>query len=402
MQKDNNNIMYPYKLFFNDCIWEKNKIIFPASNCNAICKTDIATGETVVIGSANEKKDWMLYFGIYKWKEYLVLPSRNARLGMHLFNTKANEWSYIVIEESKKNWLNFREEDVFEYNEYLYIFSLQLVILKVNVEKKSIDYLFYPDIEPDADRRGEITSIDHTIYLPLKHDKKIYKFDLSIEQWVILEINTELGGIDTLCYDGNLFWMSGMGKMICSWDEKNNECISYKEFPETFKKLVSRDGEDGWWFCKSIMYKQIVYFVPCDANMMIVFDTKNGEAKEFFIADEWEEKEDPRIGRFSTVKYMGAKKKNNILMLLSNKNKNLIFIDMEKQTYKKMEMKLKSEAEIDKIIAATPVMREGIASLQKWMRYLISQEQKTEINGKGQKKDVGREIYSYVTCGEKG
>lgn len=372
--KKDDDVMYPYKMFFYDCIWEEDKIIYPASNCNAICETNIATGETTVIGSANEQKERLLFYGIYKWREYLILPGRNARPALNLFNTKTNEWSYIVIEENKKNWLNFREEDVFEYDGYLYIFSLQLGILKVNLEEKNVEYLFYPDIKPDDDRHGEITFIDNMVYIPLKHDKKIYKFDLSTAQWMILEVNTELRGIDTLCYDGNLFWMSGVGKMICSWDEKNNVGVSYKRFPQRYKKLVNRAGEEGWWFCKSIIYNRIVYFVPCDANMMLTFNTENGEAKEFYIADEWEEKEDMRIGRFSSVKYMGAKRQNKILMMLSNKNKNLIFIDMEKRTNKKIEMKLKSEAEVNKLLATTSVIKEGPISLQKWLKYLSGQE----------------------------
>ena len=54
--------LYPYKLFFHDCIWEDNKIIYPASNCNAICETDISTGETIVIGRADEAKELLLFF----------------------------------------------------------------------------------------------------------------------------------------------------------------------------------------------------------------------------------------------------------------------------------------------------------------------------------------------------
>ena len=56
MQQQKDDVLYPYKLFFYDCIWEGNKIIYPASNCNAICETDILTGEIDVIGIVDEKK----------------------------------------------------------------------------------------------------------------------------------------------------------------------------------------------------------------------------------------------------------------------------------------------------------------------------------------------------------
>lgn len=68
--------------------------------------------------------------------------------------------------------------------------------------------------------------------------------------------------------------------------------------------------------------------------MVIEFDIENCEGKELFIEDEWEE--DMRAGRFSTVKYMGTKSKDNILMMLSNKNKNLILVDMETKRIRKI------------------------------------------------------------------
>lgn len=63
--------LYPYKLFFHDCIWEDNKIIYPASNCNAICETDISTGETIVIGRADEAKELLLFLEFINGKNAL-------------------------------------------------------------------------------------------------------------------------------------------------------------------------------------------------------------------------------------------------------------------------------------------------------------------------------------------
>lgn len=395
MQKQNEvDVGYPYKLFFYDWIWEENKIIYSASNCSAICETDIVTGDTIVLGKACEKKETHLFNGIYKWREYLIMPSWNARAALHLLNLETKEWSYITVDESRKEWLNFRGENVFEYNGYLYIFPFPLTVLKVDMEKKNIDYLFYPDIQPEADMRGEITSIEHIIYIPIKHKNKIYKFDLTTERWEIIEVNTELKGIDTLCYDGSLFWMTGIGQMICAWDEKKNESVSYKEFPKRFGKLVIRKGEEGFWFNSSIVYGDSVYFVPSDANMIIVFDCKNGEANELFIEDEWEKEQDTRVGRFSPVKYMGSKKKDNILMLMSNKNKNLIFINLETNKINKTEIKLCAQTEINKLILGTTVMYEGMVNLNTWLNYIGDVGQEHTIKNEIKEGIRGKTIYS--------
>lgn len=185
----------------------------------------------------------MLFYGIYKLKKYLLLPSRNARTALHLFNLDTKELSYINIEESKKELLNFREENVFEYDDFLYIFPFSLTVMKVQIKTKSIEYLFYPDMNSEEDIRGEITYIGNMIYIPIKHKNIIFKFDLTTEQWEIIEVNTELKVIDTLCFDGKLFWMTGIGQMICSWDEENNISVSYHKFPQRFKRLVNRKGE---------------------------------------------------------------------------------------------------------------------------------------------------------------
>lgn len=390
---NNDDVGYQYKLFFHDCIWEDNRIIYPASNCSAICQTDMTTGETKVIGTVDEEKETMLFYGAYKWKEYLILPSRNARTALSLFNMKTNEWSYIIIDETKKNWLNFREENVFEMNGYFYIFSFSLVVLKVDMEKKSVDYLFYPDIEPDDDRRGEITYIDNTVFIPVKHDNKIYKFDLNTEQWEVIEVNTELKGIDTLCFDGRLFWLTGIGQMICSWNEKDNTSICYKNFPHKFKKLVDRSGEEGFWFNSSIAYDNSIYFIPCDANMIIEFDIKNGKANEFFIEDEWEEEEDTRIGRFSTIKYMGAKKKDNMLMMLSNKNKNLILIDLQTKKISKVELNLNIENGVDKIISGKQILLEGTVKLNAWLNCVNISRHQCDKGNQFQIEAIGTKIY---------
>lgn len=393
-QKNRYDAGYPYKLFFYDFIWEKDKILYPASNCNALCETNIITGETIVIGRAEEEKEKLLFHGIYKWKNYLILPGRDARCAISLFNLEKGEWSYINIDEDKREWLDFRETDVFEYNGYLYAFSSQLVVLKINIENKNIKFLFYPNIKSDEDMKGEITIIDNMIYIPIRHNNKIYKFDLSTEQWEVITVNTELKGIDTLCFDGELFWMTGVGRMICAWDEKKNMSIYFNKFPLKFKKLVNREDEQGFWFNSSIAYGNSIYFIPCDANMVIEFDIEHSEINEFLIKDEWEEKEDIREGRFSAIKYMGAKKKDNIIMMLSNKNKNLILIDMLSKKVTKTELKLSIREGFVKLIPTTLVIYEGMMKFKTWLEYVSVFGQDHKMKSGSQEESIGGKIYS--------
>ena len=396
-QKDRETAEYPYKWFFYDCLWHESKIVFSDSNSNALCETDIMTGSTRIVGIANEEEERLLFHGIYKWKEYLVLSGRNAKPGIHLFNLANSEWSYIAVEDSRKEWINFREEGVFEYCGCLYIFPFSLVVLKVDIEKRCIDYIFYPDMKPEDDCRGEIVRVDDTIYIPLKHGVSLHKFDLTSEQWEVLEVHTDLKGIDTLCYDGSQFWLSGVGEMICAWNEEENISVSYQNFPQGFCKLGTIDEcavrkEDGWWFGRSFLYGKSIFFVPNDANMLVEFDIEKQEMKELPIEGEEETKESLRkTGRFSTIKYMGAKQKDNLLLLLSNKNKDLILLNMETKKARRIELKICAKDELGKLVLGRQKMNEGVIDLNVWLRYMNCG--KKQNGSQRQEETIGKRIY---------
>lgn len=379
---------YLSKPFFYDCIWNDNEIVYPLANYNALCKTDILTGKTTIIGQAEEKNESLLYVGGYKWNDYIIFSSYKARAALAFYNIKRDEWSYIPVEKEKKNWLNFREENVFEYGGFLYIFPYAFVVLKVDVQKRNIEYLFYPNLNPSDDIRGELAKIDYKIYIPMRHKNIIYKFNLETEQIDTITVNTKLEGIDTLCFDGKLFWMTGIGKMICSWDETENICVSYDNYPESFGKFTEREEEKGWWFALSKVYHNAIYFIPSYANMLIKLDTKTLEMKEIAIKDEEEDRESlNRKGRFYIAKYGLGKQQNNRLMLLSTKNKNLVLVDLNTEKVKKTEFQMEHNIENYILKNINEILDDGMVSVSHWLEnmcisQILKKMQESEVVGK--------------------
>lgn len=383
---------YFQKPFFYDCIWNDEELIYPLANYNALCKTDIYTGKTVIISCADEENKALLYVGVYKWDDSIVLSSYKARSAVAFYNFNLDEWFYIPVDENKKDWLNFREEDVFEYGGYLYIFPYSFVVLKIDIQEKYIQYIYYPNCNSEEDVRGEIVRVGKKIYVPMKHKNILYKFDLETEQIEVVIINTELKGIDTLCFAGNLFWMTGIGKMICSWDESQNKSNSYQNFPENFEKFTERKGEEGWWFAHSRVYKNFIYFIPSYANMLIKMNIQTLEMKKTFIADEEEDQESiKRRGRVHIPKYEMIKQKNNLLMLLSVKNKNLIFIDLDTEKVKKVEFKMQYKDGIN-IFDKKKTLNESMLTILYWLDNICLQE-KFGKNIKDLKKTTGNLIF---------
>ncbi len=389
-----NEDSYLYQLFFYDWLWEGEEIIYPTVNYNAICRTNLLTGETSVIARAEEGDHTLLFVGIYRWKNSIMFSSRNARSALAFYQEESREWTYIDVEEDKKGWLDFREGNVFAVGSYLYIFPDAFVILKVDMEQRTVAYIYYPDIKPDADLRGEIEQVGQKIYIPVKHSNKIYKFDLATERIEIFTLDTKLQGIDTLCFDGRLFWLTGGGRMVVSWEEESGKCASFYGFPQNFCKYTEREGEAGWWFSQSFFYGGSIYLIPSYANMIIEMELESNRMKEIYVeGEEEDEKTAFRAGRCHQVKYGMTKQKDQFLMLLSSKNKNLIIIDLETKKIKRVEYFLRCKSGAD-LLAATG-FNDSVLDLKTWLGHIVSLDCQKAESKSGQEK-IGEKIYAYL------
>ncbi len=123
--------------------------------------------------------------------------------------------------------------------------------------------------------------------------------------------------------------------------------------------------------------------------MLLEFDKKNGIFKEIIITDEEEtEKSIGRKGRVSTAKYVVSKQKENILMLLSARNKNLILVNLENKKIEKINIFFQSKKELDKLFKINNKL--DIDNLA----YLITYMKERRISKIDKKeKNKGKEIY---------
>lgn len=81
-------------------------------------------------------------------------------------------------------------------------------------------------------------------------------------------------------------------------------------------------------------------------------------------------------------------------MMLSNKNKNLIFIDLETKKINKTEIKLCIQTEIDKLIVNAAAMQERVVNLNAWLKYVGGYGQEHNIKNKSHEDTMGKIIYS--------
>lgn len=368
---------YHHSAFFTDCLWEDNGIYYPLANRNLLCRTDLRTGKTEVIGPDNKDNGdgLFIYTGIYRWKDYYMLaPGKAVRPALALYHPASGEWRYIPAEEKQREWLRFKEDTVFEYGKYLYLFSGNLVVVRIDTEKWEIGYLYYPDMKPGEDSQGQAARVDDKIYIPLRHHNKIYEFDMRTETFVSFTVETKLSGIDTLCFDGQVFWMTGAGRAVSTWNKETKECRSYTDFPEGFRKHEGvAQGEEGYWFWSSVVYGNAVYFIPYCANMLIEF--KNGVMNKIDIPQE-EETEITlrRKGRSGGKKYWAVKQKDNRLLLVSAKNRWLDIIDLDTKKTQIMQIDIDYQGGEETPLQGGKVLYERKVSLPVFQNMILEEQ----------------------------
>lgn len=366
---------YYHGFYFTDCLWEDNKVHFPLANYKLLCSTDLCTGETdttAINNEVDEENKSLTYVGIYAWKNYYILsPGTTKRSDLCFYNTDSRECFFLPIEVERIKWVNFREDKIFEFGKYIYIISTFLVIVRIDTEKWEVEYIYYPDMEIGEDASGQVAYMKEKVYIPLEHRNKIYEFNLRTEKFKPFIVNTELKGINTLSFDGKVFWMTGIGRMICSWNKDTGECISYKNLPTDFRKHGGiEEGEEGDWFWRSFVYNNAVYFVPLYANMMI--ELKDGKITKIDLPEE--EENDISIrrgGRSGGRKYWAVKQKDNKLLLVSAKNRWLDIIDLDTKKVDIVKIDLNYEEREKEYIQDKEIMHERGISLLTFLDMIL-------------------------------
>lgn len=169
--------------------------------------------------------------------------------------------------------------------------------------------------------------------------KEIYQFSLNTKKVIEYKIPDVGRGVNTICFDGENFWMSGWRKEVYVWDRKENRIKIIDGFPETFGIYSFSENTDGVADCETEEYDsatflyaiavgEIVWFIPYMTNKIIFVDTKTCVLREFDIEEEKETRESILARNDLLYKYvLEYVKDNRYIGLYSIKNKCMLEID---------------------------------------------------------------------------
>lgn len=216
-----------------------------------------------------------VYSDCIRYKNLLVfVPYLNAKF-ISILDTQSLKFSYV------ENVGGYRYKKGIVYENGIYMFGESLdggKRMMLDMDSMSVKNVVWkgenvsPTIMFDSGCR-----IDNKVYWSNWGSGTVCNFDFenkNAEKIVIKNVNMP---ILTITFDGEYFWLSGIGDEILIWDEKKNEIV------ETIQLEKAR--EKRLWemrFSSSKILGEYVYFSPVNYDKMIRIHRKSKKIEELF------------------------------------------------------------------------------------------------------------------------
>lgn len=247
-------------------------------------------------------------------KTLYFLPWRSRYL--HKFHVDTCEMETVDINMSQddyvKNGLYYEGKILLlQYRPYNAI----IIYDEQNKKKKTIHI---SEIEENGQLCRDYVLLNKDIYIACRRSSCIYKVNIESETVSSYDLGRKVGGIGTICYDGELFYISTKNAIV-SWNETSGEILFNYEFPDGFGSIymdivddelhrqdLSINIEDKQPFSCSAFIKGNVVLFSNYANMCVALPKGNDKITEVKFLDEKESLETiRRTGRITTTHYLG-------------------------------------------------------------------------------------------------
>ena len=230
-----------------------------------------------VIQEMNKPYTWheYMYSDCVKYENMLVfVPYVNAEF-ISILDTQSLKFSYV------KNIGGYRYKKAIVYEDGVYMFSEPLdggkrMILDMNSMNVRNIIWKGEDVEP-AITIDNGCRINNKVYWPNFGFGTICIFDFENKSTDKVKIDNVDLPILTVAFDGEYFWLSGIGDEVLIWDEKENNIVEVIQ-------LEKLDRECLWdmRFSSCKILGEYVYFSPVYSKKMIRINRKTKMIEELF------------------------------------------------------------------------------------------------------------------------
>ncbi len=294
-------------------------------------------------------------------------------------------WKKIEVQNTQK--VRLLCSNAWFFNNRLYIVSIGLgQIIELDLKSERIINQYNLCDKNEIELSGSLL-VEHCIYIVGNYPISICKFDCLTKEIIIFDLMEIEDKIQTICFDGDRFWLSGRRKKIYIWKEGQKVITTLTNFPYNFgiynfsgkfKNLINfkENVTDFPIFIASVNTNSYVWFIPFHANQILYIDKKTFEIKEFLLTEEDQTEQNIKtqlLGHKYLLEYV---RDSRFIGLFSLKNKWILEIDSYKLSYKVPNYKLSTDYEFQ---IKECIRLESIAKLY-YRDNLIVEGERLELN----------------------
>lgn len=314
-------------------VWGMNDIL-----CHFDMKSDKCELLTC-IPDISQSKFRLTSFCMKYHNDIYCMPSYGKNIW--IYDTVSCRFDEICVNDPHNALLNI--QDFWEYEKNIYAVSNGLgQIIEIDpAAKKIVDYyrIYNEGSISKSVKAGA------SIYSLIGEFGSVYQFDLITKEISLYKLPDIGRKYNTLCFDGEKFWLSGFRKEIYVWDKNINKVITVDAFPKGFGIYDFSKEADGMENCTLDEYERCtfsdaavvgenVWFIPFCTNKIIYVNKHTYQLHAFEIEEERETKESILERSSLAYKYLlDYVKDDRYIGIFSIKNKCILEIDTAELNY---------------------------------------------------------------------
>lgn len=340
------------------------------------------------------------------------LPDRGENIWRYY--CKNQVWQRIMLKNPKKKQI--RCSNAWSVKGNIYIVAIGLgQILELNIDTNCIEN-YYDLLEDGEGAIAGSTLVDDSIYVVGKYPARIYKFNCQSKMIQIYRLTDIQDNLETIGYDGEVFWLSGQKLKIYLWREEKGFFI-LDDFPESFgiynfsgkyQKLLNYGDNKSEvpLFNAVAVTARYIWFIPFHANEILYIDKETLQIKKYDMENEEQTEEDMESQLLRHKYLLQYVKDNRYIGLFSLKNKWVCEIDCYDLSYKILNYVVNSDIlhKLDKYILldyyrqSKKHFENAEYGLESLMQYCLFEEDSDTVSGlrEAQRSTVGQDIYSFL------
>lgn len=166
-------------------------------------------------------------------------------------------------------------------------------VVEINIKERKINQ-YYTLSESRQEVIGQSIKVEGKIYCISSIFNGIYEFNIETKEIKFNKMPAVEDRLNTICYDGEKFWLSGHRKALYVWDKELSHLDTIESFPSDFgvynfsdlsREILDCEAETFKlpMFIKVINMEENIWFIPFQTNKVLYFDKKSDKICAFEI-----------------------------------------------------------------------------------------------------------------------